>query len=63
MVESALSYSCRGTWSNCNRGGLAAVTRMLVDPDTARACSAERAALAGLLRAARRRVQRARPRP
>ena len=50
MVESALSYSCRGTWSNCNRGGLTAVTRMLVDPDTARACSVERAALAGLLR-------------
>jgi aspartate/tyrosine/aromatic aminotransferase len=51
MVESALSYSCRGTWSNCNRGGLAAVTRMLVDPLTARACAAERAALAGVLRA------------
>jgi aromatic-amino-acid transaminase len=51
MVESALSYSCRGTWSNCNRGGLAAVTRMLVDPDIARACATERAALAGLLRA------------
>jgi len=51
MVESALSYSCRGTWSNCNRGGLAAVTRMLVDPETARACATQRAALAGLLRA------------
>jgi aromatic-amino-acid transaminase len=51
MVESALSYSCRGTWSNCNRGGLAAVTRMLVDPATAQACGAERSALAGLLRA------------
>ena len=50
MVESALSYSCRGTWSNCNRGGLTAVTRMLVDPETARACATERAALAGLLR-------------
>ncbi len=51
MVESALSYSCRGTWSNCNRGGLAAVTRMLVDPETARACDSERTALASLLRA------------
>jgi aromatic-amino-acid transaminase len=50
MVESALSYSCRGTWSNCNRGGLAAVTRMLADPDTARACAAERASLTGTLR-------------
>jgi aromatic-amino-acid transaminase len=51
MIEAALSYSCRGTWSNCNRGGLAAVTRMLVDPATALACATERAALTGLLRA------------
>ncbi len=51
MVESALSYSCRGTWSNCNRGGLSAVTRMLVDPETAGACATERAALTALLRA------------
>ncbi len=51
MVESALSYSCRGTWSNCSRGGLVAVTRMLVDPDTAHACAAERTALTALLRA------------
>jgi aromatic-amino-acid transaminase len=51
MVTSALSYSCRGTWSNCNRGGLAAVTRMLADPDAARACATERAALTELLRA------------
>jgi aromatic-amino-acid transaminase len=51
MVESALSYSCRGTWSNCNRGGQMAVTRMLTDPETARACSAERDALTSLLRA------------
>ena len=49
MVGAALSYSCRGTWSNCNRGGLAAVTRMLADPELARACSVERDALkAGL---------------
>jgi aromatic-amino-acid transaminase len=45
MIDSALSYSCRGTWSNCNRGGLAAVTRMLVDPEIARGCSVERGAL------------------
>jgi aromatic-amino-acid transaminase len=49
MVASALSYSCRGTWSNCNRGGLAAVTRLLVDPVMARACDAERADLRRLL--------------
>ena len=49
MVESALSYSCRGTWSNCNRGGLVAVTRMLADPAVARACATERDALRRLL--------------
>ena len=50
MIESALTYSCRGTWSNCNRGGLAAVTKMIADPETARACTTERAALAERLR-------------
>jgi aromatic-amino-acid transaminase len=51
MVESALSYSCRGTWSNCNRGGLAAVTRLLTDPELRRSCDAERDALKAKLRA------------
>lgn len=51
MLESALSYSSRGTWSNCNRGGLAAITRLLVDPELARACTAERDALKARLRA------------
>jgi aromatic-amino-acid transaminase len=49
MVEAAFSYSCRGTWSNCNRGGLLAVTRMLADPDVARACASERDDLRRLL--------------
>lgn len=44
-VESALTYSCRGTWSNCNRGGMAAISRLLTDPRLAAACSAERSAL------------------
>jgi aromatic-amino-acid transaminase len=48
-VEAALSYSCRGTWSNCNRGGMAAVSRLLVDPELAKACEAERAQLKALL--------------
>src|SRR6202035_1702991 len=48
-VEAALSYSCRGTWSNCSRGGLAAITRLLVDREMASACDAERATLKGLL--------------
>ena len=51
MIESALSYSCRGTWSNCTRGGQAAIARLLVDRDLARACDAERAELKAKLRA------------
>jgi aromatic-amino-acid transaminase len=51
MVESALSYSCRGTWSNCNRGGLAAIARLIVDPEMARACALDRERAKGLLRA------------
>jgi aromatic-amino-acid transaminase len=51
MVEAALSYSCRGTWSNCNRGGLTAITRLLTDAEVARTCTAEREALKASLRA------------
>jgi aromatic-amino-acid transaminase len=50
-TEAALSYSCRGTWSNCSRGGLAAVTRLLVDPEMRAACNAEREGFKALLRA------------
>jgi aromatic-amino-acid transaminase len=50
-VKAALSYSCGGTWANCNRGGLAAVTRLLTDGELAAACDAEREELKGLLRA------------
>ncbi len=49
MTEAALSYSSRGTWSNCNRGGLAAVTRMLTDQALIPALDAERAQLQQLL--------------
>ena len=45
MTEAALSYSCRGTWSNCTRGGLVAVTRLLSDPELRAACNAEREGL------------------
>jgi aromatic-amino-acid transaminase len=48
-TEAALVYSCRGTWSNCNRGGLTAVTRLLSDSALAKACDEERAALRALL--------------
>jgi aromatic-amino-acid transaminase len=51
LVKSALSYSCRGTWSNCNRGGMTAVTKLLAHPESARAAAAERAELARTLAA------------
>jgi aromatic-amino-acid transaminase len=49
ITEAALSYSSRGLWSNCNRGGQAAITRLLVDPELARACDVERAAWKAML--------------
>lgn len=48
-VQAALTFACRGTWSNCNRGGLSAVTRLLTDPALATAVAAERAGLVRLL--------------
>lgn len=49
MTEAALSYSCRGTWSNCSRGGLRAITRLLTDPELSVAVSKEREGLKALL--------------
>jgi len=49
-VENALSYSSRGTWSNCNRGGLRAVTNLLTNPDLAAACRRERDGMKAMLR-------------
>jgi aromatic-amino-acid transaminase len=49
MTEAAFSYSCRGTWSNCTRGGMKAITRLLTDPELARAADAERDELKKLL--------------
>lgn len=51
MTEAAFSYSCRGTWSNCSRGGLRAITQLLADKDTASAVTRERAELKALLAA------------
>jgi aromatic-amino-acid transaminase len=48
-TEAALSYSCRGTWSNCSRGGMRAVTRLLSEPAMARSSDAEREELKTLL--------------
>jgi aromatic-amino-acid transaminase len=48
-TDAALTYSCRGTWSNCNRGGLAAITRLLTDQALRTSCDAEREGLKKLL--------------
>jgi aromatic-amino-acid transaminase len=48
-TQAALAYACRGTWSNCVRGGLWAVTKLLTDANLRRACDAERDQLKALL--------------
>ena len=48
-TDAALTYSCRGTWSNCNRGGLAAIARLLTDPVLRQSCDSEREGLKRLL--------------
>lgn len=48
-LTNAFAFSCRGTWSNCNRGGQVMVTRLLTEPGLARACDAERDAAKELL--------------
>ncbi len=41
-LGAALVHACRGTWSNVNRGGLVAVTRLLTDPTARAAVDSER---------------------
>lgn len=48
-IRSALGYASRGSWSNCNRGGMAAIARCLTDPDLKSAVATERASLVRLL--------------
>jgi aromatic-amino-acid transaminase len=48
-VQAAFTFACRGTWSNCNRGGMSAVTRLLTDPALVSAVRGERAGLVALL--------------
>ncbi len=38
----ALSYSCRGVWSNCNHAGMLAVTELLTSPELKARVSRER---------------------
>ena len=48
-TAAALAFSCRGTWSNCTRGGLYAVQKLLTDPALKASCDAERDLLKKLL--------------
>lgn len=48
-TANALSFACRGTWSNCNRGGMVAIARLLTDPGLRPQVDAERAELIALL--------------
>jgi aspartate/tyrosine/aromatic aminotransferase len=48
-LANAFAYACRGTWSNCNAGGMAAVTRLLTEPALQARVERERGALKALL--------------
>lgn len=48
-IANALSYSCRGTWSNCNHHGMLAVTELLADPELKARSDSERDRLRALL--------------
>ncbi|MCU0680825.1 MAG: aminotransferase class I/II-fold pyridoxal phosphate-dependent enzyme [Polyangiaceae bacterium] len=48
-LGAALSYASRGTWSNCNHGGLEAITRLLSDPELRASADAERRGILELL--------------
>ena len=48
-LDNAFAFACRGTWSNCNAGGMAAITRVLTEPALRAKVDGERAALKGLL--------------
>jgi aromatic-amino-acid transaminase len=49
MTEAAFSYSCRGTWSNCNAGGLAAISKLMTDPELRASCTKDRDAVKQVL--------------
>ncbi|MBM4358303.1 MAG: aminotransferase class I/II-fold pyridoxal phosphate-dependent enzyme [Deltaproteobacteria bacterium] len=48
-ITNAITYSCRGIWSNCNAGGMAAVAKLLSDERLHAQVLAERAELVRLL--------------
>jgi len=48
-IHNALSFGCRGTWSNCNHLGLLTMTAILTDDALHRRADEERAGLVALL--------------
>ena len=48
-IGNAMTFSCRGMWSNCNAGGMAAITQVLLDPELREKAAAERGELADML--------------
>jgi len=48
-LQNALSYSCRGTWSNCNHFGMLAITELLKEGELRTRCEAEREEVRQLL--------------
>lgn len=48
-IANALSYACRGTWSNCNHLGLLAITKILSEPELRARVDLERARMIALL--------------
>ena len=42
LTEAAFAYSCRGTWSNCNHGGMATIGQLLSDSTLRNRVNAER---------------------
>jgi aromatic-amino-acid transaminase len=49
QIESAFSYSCRGTWSNCNAAGMAAIAKILDDARLKAQVDGERSELKAML--------------
>lgn len=48
-IANALSFSCRGTWSNCNHLGILAITTLLTDEQLKARADAERSRLTALI--------------
>ena len=48
-INNAMTFSCRGLWSNCNAGGQAAIAMMLENPELRARAAAERQTLVDML--------------